>query len=418
MTFDNTHDQILDHLQHRRFGQAQYHLRRLVKEEPADAPTRSLLALCLAELEQFEEATQQGRRAVQLAPNEPYCRWALAVILASRRFYKEGLIEASAAIELDPDNADYHALTARCYVGLGKWTEALSAADAGLVVDPDHEGCANLRALALQQAGRTSDADQAFIDAAALDPDNAFARAGRGWVALSHGSAPDDALPHFYSALQLDPGSEWARTGLMTALKARNPVYRLMLRYFLWMESLPPRTRMIIVVAGMFFYGRLRGLAKANPSLGPVIYPLLGLYLLFILLSWTADPLFNFLLRFDPVGRKMIGADERRASTAVVSLLCITIVAAIAGIVMHSDRALLFALISGIMVIPVAGMFQCERGWPRTTMAIYSAVVATAGIAGVLTTGDAAGVLIGISLLGAILGSWLAAWLTTKSVTR
>jgi Flp pilus assembly protein TadD len=88
---DETRQQILEHLQHRRFGQAQYHLRRLVQEDGQDAATRSLLALCLAELEQYDEAVEHAWHAVRLAPDEPYCAWALAVVLAARREFKVAL---------------------------------------------------------------------------------------------------------------------------------------------------------------------------------------------------------------------------------------------------------------------------------------------------------------------------------------
>ena len=36
---------------------------------------------------------------------------------------------------------------------------------------------------------------------------------------------------------------DWARVGMIEALKARNPVYRLLLLYFLWMSRLARRAR-------------------------------------------------------------------------------------------------------------------------------------------------------------------------------
>lgn len=222
---------------------------------------------------------------------------------------------------------------------------------------------------------------------------------------------PDDALPHFYHALHLDPTSEWARTGLLAALEARNPVYRLMLRSILWMESLRPRTRLVVIFAGIFLFGRLRRLAEARPELAPVIYPLLGLYILFVLLGWTADPLFDFLLRFDRAGRALVTGARRDASTWVVTTLVVALGALAGGVAGRSEAALLLALVAAVMVIPIAGTFQCERGWPRTVMGAYTAVVALFGLGGVILAGNAGALLLVASILGAVLGSWLARWL-------
>ena len=409
---------LLDLLERRRFGEAQYQLRRVLDTDPDDAATRALLALCLVELEHLEEAAVHARRAVAVDPELSYARWALGQVLAARGRFREALPEAEAALRLEPDEPDYLALLARIQGGLGRWPRALEAADRGLAVDPDHPACVNLRALALQQTGRGSEADQAFVDAGALDPDNAFARAGRGWAALQRGTAPNDALPHFYHALQLDPTSEWARTGLLAALKARNPVYRLMLRYFLWMESLSPRTRLLVIFAGIFLFGRLRRLAEARPELAPLIYPLLGLYVLFVLLSWTADPLFDFLLRFDASGRALVTEERRGASTWVVATLAVALGAMLVGWIGGSPDALVLALVAAVMVIPIAATFQCAPGWPRTTMAAFTTAIALAGAAGVFVPGDAGVLLLLVGILGAVLGSWLGRWLAGVVPTR
>src|SRR5687768_15281981 len=122
---DDARATVIELLQQRRFGQAQYELRQLVEQDPTDAPTIALLALCLAELEQFEEATQHAQRAVELEPDLAYCHWTLGLILAARHRLKDALREAETARRQDPDDPDHFALLARCYGGLGQWEEAL-----------------------------------------------------------------------------------------------------------------------------------------------------------------------------------------------------------------------------------------------------------------------------------------------------
>lgn len=267
--FADRRELILDLLGQRQLGQAQYHLRKLVEEDPDDTASRSLLALCLLELEHLDEATEQARIAVEREPDSAYCHWVLGLVLAERGRWKQALPEAEAAVRLDPESADFLALLARIHLARDQRDQALRFTDRGLEDDPDHPECLNLRALVLHQAGRGYESEQAFVDAGALSPENAFARAGRGWAALQQGRAPDAALAHFHHALQIDPSSEWAREGLLAALKARSPVYRGMLRYFLWMNSLPPKVRLVVVaglVAGIAGTWIGRWLASVVPA--------------------------------------------------------------------------------------------------------------------------------------------------------
>jgi hypothetical protein len=48
----------------------------------------------------------------------------------------------------------------------------------------------------------------------------------------------------------------------------------------------------------------LRTATDANPALGPATYPLIALWVLFVVASWTAVPLSNFILSRTAVGRR------------------------------------------------------------------------------------------------------------------
>ena len=84
------------------------------------------------------------------------------------------------------------------------------------------------------------------------------------------------ALEHFREALRLNPSLEWARAGLVEALKARYPVYGLLLRYFLWMSTLSRRAQWAVILGACSFRA-LRAVATNNPALAPWITPLLVL---------------------------------------------------------------------------------------------------------------------------------------------
>jgi tetratricopeptide (TPR) repeat protein len=409
---------IITFLHARDYVAAERLLGTLLEREPADAPTRSLRALCLAELDRFAEAEAEARRAVETEPYLAYCHWALGSVLADRRRWTDALEAAHDALEMEPEHADNHALLSRCLVGMRRWDEALAAAEEGLEMEPDHPGCANLRAIILSERGRPDEAEQAFVDAAATDPDNAFARAGRGWSALRRGGTPEPAIEHFQHALRIDPGIEWAREGLIASLKARNPVYRAMLRYFLWMDGMSRGARFMIVAAGLIGYNQARRLTEARPETVPFLYPFMGLYLLFVLLTWVADPVFDFLLRFDPQGRRMVPRERAVAGTLVVALLAAAIVTAAVGIATGGEDAFLPALMLGLLTIPVAGIFRVAPGWPRTALTLYVAAVAAAGVAGVVVDGPDGDLLLGVSLLGLVVGSWISLGLSAARPAR
>jgi len=52
------------------------------------------------------------------------------------------------------------------------------------------------------------------------------------------------------------------------------------------------------------------------------------------------------------------------------------VIAGVAAAITGSDRLLLVTLSLGLLVLPLAGIFQCPEGWPRTTMTVYTVAAA------------------------------------------
>ncbi len=138
---------------------------------------------------------------------------------------------AREAVRLDPEDADYYALLASIRVQQRQWADALHNAELGLAVAPDHVACANLKAMALVNLGRRQEADATIQTTLAKEPENAATHANQGW-ALLHMGDHKAAMEHFREALRLNPNMEWARQGILEALRARNPIYRILLKLF------------------------------------------------------------------------------------------------------------------------------------------------------------------------------------------
>src|SRR5262249_35174190 len=159
-----------------------------------------------------------------------------------------------------------------------------------------------LRAIAMVKLGRRAEAGATIDAALARNPDNALTHANQGWTLLEKGK-PKQALEHFREALRLDPENEWARQGIVEALQARNVIYAVMLKYFLWMSRFSNRAQWGIILGAYFGNRLLSALAHSNPDLAPWILPLRILYVCFALMTWMASPFFNLLLRINRFGR-------------------------------------------------------------------------------------------------------------------
>jgi tetratricopeptide (TPR) repeat protein len=365
------------------FGQSRYdlaekELRQALSEVPDSGPAHALLALCLSRRQQKEEAIAAGERAVGLAPDLAFCHYALADALYHADRLRAAADAIAAAIELEPTDADHFALQAAIRFDQRDWPGTLAAAEQGLSLDPEHVGCTNLRAMALVKLGRKQEAGATLAGALERDPESALSHANQGWTMLEQ-SRPAEALNHFREALRIDPSLDWARQGVVEALKARHLVYRLMLRFFLWMAKLSGAARWGVVLGVLVLQQGLGAAAPRDPILAAVVNIAFYALVAFVVLTWVADALFNLLLRLNRFGRLALSRDQVVASNWVGAVLGLALAALAWGLIGRSSLGLVVALITGVMVVPVAGVFRARAGGPRAFLALFAAALAAAG---------------------------------------
>ena len=104
----------------------------------------------------------------------------------------------------------------------------------------------------------------------------------------------------------------------------------------------------------------LRKATSSNPALTPFVLPIIIIWITFIVLSWTAAPLSNFILSQTSVGKRLI------------------------------------------------------RGWLRTTMSIYTGVAAIAAASTLFASISVARGGAGVALAMSILGTWLGVFLASR----
>jgi Flp pilus assembly protein TadD len=288
-------------------------LREALREDPDDPVTLGIRALVLMDLDRPEEALEASSTAIALAPELSLGHTArIRALLALERF-EEAEASAKEAIRLDPEDADGHVLLAFALVGRERWAEALAATDKALTLEPESESARGVRAIALAHGGQ--DWQQAATETLALAPGSSLAHAFAGQAHLVRGGERE-AAERFREALRLDPESEFAQAGLAEAMKASHPLFKPLFRFFMWQERLSTGWRAALIIGPLI---ALRALRPAADN--PIVLVLIVLWIAFVALTWLGAPLANVVLRFSPVGRAVLPADQKRSSAAFVACL-------------------------------------------------------------------------------------------------
>ncbi|MBN1584132.1 MAG: tetratricopeptide repeat protein [Anaerolineae bacterium] len=399
----------------RRYADAEARLLEWLGNDPDDARAHALLAYTLYAQDRSLDALREAETAIGLEPGWPAGHYVRALALLELGRASSALKAIAEALRLDPENSQYHAGLARIYVRKKNWKRALAAAERGLQFDPENSACANLRGMALVNMGRKDEADQAITTALARDPENASTHANQGW-ALLHRLDHKRALTHFREALRLDPMSDWARQGIVEALKARNPVYRLLLRYFLWMSRLTTTEQWETVSIVSSVWRALRIIARQVPILYVVVLPISLVYFLFAVLTWTARPLFALVLRFDRFGRLALPREEIVASNWVAVCLLTSfgslILGTVLALIFGNFGFLVLSIVALALVVPVSGVFRADPGVGRVILAVYTGLLACIGVGAFIVAifGSwmlaVAGVLLIVFVVGWVFYSW------------
>ena len=346
-----------------KFELAERELRQALSQDSGNSEAHALLAFCLVERDAYDDATFEAQQAVVEQPNEALGFRALAHVMFRRNRLKEAQEAIEQAIRLEPWHPSNFGQLSAIAFQQSRWREALDAAEQGLQCDPEDVECTNLRAMALVKLGRRDEAGATIDAALAKEPDNAVTHANQGWTLL-HGREPAKAAEHFREALRLDPNLEWARIGIIEAMKARHFIYRWMLAFFLWMNRLPPRFQLALIVGILLGNTILNSICSAVPALEPIRLPLALAYILFVWMSWCASTLFNLVLCCSRFGRLVLNRREKAA--AGCAALCIVAGISI-GLSSYLDEFYFAELhwMSGMLtlglVIPISHTFAADE---------------------------------------------------------
>lgn len=362
-------------IQQGRYADAERELGLALAQHPDEARAHALLGLCLLDRQQFEEASSRGRQAIALAPDSADIRHLAARIEGARNQLDDALRLYSEAIALDPYDSRYFAGRAGVHAVRKAWQQTLDDCQRALALNPEETEAINLRATANRGLGRTEEGAADIEQALKINPYDAYSHANLGWTRLQQGDLKQ-AETHFREALRIDPELEWARAGVLEATKAKFPPYRWLLAYFLWMSQRTGAVQ-IAIIAGLWFGSRVvAGLAASFPTAAPLLWGLLGAYLLACVATWIARPLSNSVLLLHPFGRLALTRQEKIEAGVVMSWFAVGVAVLLGGFFQLNDLLVDvgFALLRVWLAVTMA--FQMRAKQPRKIMIGAAVVIA------------------------------------------
>ncbi len=112
-------------------------------------------------------------------------------------------------------------------------------------------------------------------------------------------------------------------------------------------------------------------------------------------------------------------------SNWIGALLLVAVLSIVGYVVSKQEAAGVSAIVFGLLLIPVAGVFRAPLGWPRTAMSVYAGLTALLGVISVFAVSlnpnfkdDPRGLFLVAFILLALLSGWVANDLATRRVKR
>ncbi|MBO9204760.1 MULTISPECIES: tetratricopeptide repeat protein [Niastella] len=368
-------------IQQRKYDAAEKILRQLLAQEPTNIYYLGLLSelnLAQAKIEESESIIED---AIGLSPDTAHLYFIKSRVDIHKDKYDDGEKSIQQAISLDPYTADYFAWFANIKLARKQYDESLRLANRSLEIDPEDLLALNVRSTVLIKLNRKEESFATIEGALRNDPNNPYTHANYGWGLLEKGDHKK-ALKHFKEALKNDPNFDYAQRGMIEALKASNPVYRLFLKYAFWIGNMGAKYQWGILLGLWLGTQALNELASRKTGLQPVLIPVIVLLALFAFSTWIIKPVSNLFLRFNQYGKFLLDKKEKMSSNFVA----VSVGVLLTGLVMlavKGDVRYMFVAAYGLtMMVPLSVMFVPSK---YNSILIYTISLAVLGASALAT---------------------------------
>ena len=414
MTEDNRLSKVEILIQQKKFGEAEKLLSDLLTEDSNNIHFLSLLSEVYLHQDKFDNANRIIENAIGLSPDAPHLFYIKSRIAIQQDNLNEAEKNISQAIELDPYDADYFALLANIKIGRKQFEDALESANRALEIDAENILALNTRSTALNKLNRSEESFETIEGALREDPNNAYTHANYGWGLLEKGDHKK-ALEHFKEALTNDPTFDYAQSGMLEALKATNPIYRIFLKYSFFMSNLTAKYQWGVLIGFYLGFKALRTVAKNNEALQPYLIPLIVALALIAFSTWVIAPISNLFLRFNKYGQLLLDKKEKMSSNFVAISLGLFFVGLLLYFILSDEKMLTIAVFGFAMMLPLGTMFSPSKN--KYGLLIYTIALAITGLIAIgltFSTGEMFNLMTVVFIFGFVAFQWVANYMLIK----
>lgn len=387
-----------------RAAEAETHFRRALAAEPASAELLVLLARSVNDQSRHAEAVTLAQQALSHDPRNVVGLLVLSAALAGTKSFDDALAAVRRGQQIAPDWSAWYRQEGALLLNQDRAAEAFGPLEHARRLDPEDADIVALLGAAHFQARQFPQAEQAAADALRLDPDNIEAHRLRGLLELRRGGGRAAVDAH-RTALRLDPTNAYSREALSVAMKSRNPVYGLLLRWGSWIEGLPAGARWGLLLLPALLSRALRPFEDETWAL-----VLLILVVAFVALTWALEPVMNVVLLCSSYSRNLLPPTIRRATHAFLAYATAAVAAVVTGVTTGEDMWLLLAFGLTLWAVTAGQVHLVDESRQRLAIAIHCVGAALAVVSVVVT---AFGLSAGVPALGAlVVGGVLMIWFT------
>lgn len=373
-------------------------------ESPENPTAQRYMMYSLYNLERYNESEAMANSLLAQDPSDPDIFFLKARIEKQHDNDNAALEYLNEAISIYPEDADYFGLKAAILLDKKKYDDALGFANHGLSLDAKNRFCINLRAQILTKLNRKEEAGETVEYILYDNPEDSYSHANVGWVALEHGDHKK-AIEHFRQALMLNPTMDYARSGMSTALKAKNFLYRWHLKYAFWISKQSGKNQWIFII-GLYVGYRLAVSALGAAGLTYLAAPLIIVYLLFALGGWMINPISNAILMLDKNGKFLLDKNEKTSGLTIFGLF---LTAILCGTAFYATSFAIFGTIgfaSLCAMVPLPNSFLREEKKSRFFAMIYGALMLCVGVFGLFVVPELGSIILAV-LFMLVAFTWL-----------
>ncbi|GLB52737.1 hypothetical protein NBRC110019_17770 [Neptunitalea chrysea] len=354
---------------------------KIANEMLSDNPDNPYLLKVLAEIKalqkDFDSALLLINDAIGKVPHEDDFFYLRARVLFALSKYDLAEFNIKEAISFDPSEADYFAFWANIKLYRKGYQEALDLANKALELDAENIMALNARSTALLKLNDKEGSFETIEGALHNDPDNYYTHANYGWGLLEKGDHKK-AMIHFQESLQRNPNYGYAQQGMLEAIKAKNLVYRLFLKYAFFMSNKVGKYQWGILLGMYVIFRVLENLADKNEALEPFIMPIVYLYIVFAISTWIINPISNLFLRFNKYGKFLLEERERKNSSLVAISAFVSIVGFLGYLITRDYAGVFIGLYGLTMMIPLSRVFNKLSN--KLLIPLYTIAMALVGL--------------------------------------